>query len=95
MRPSQLKFEVRKKIAHELHTTGYLIKEEDHINKIGFSERTDAVIEPRLSLQWFCAMEKLAAPALESVMNDTIQFHPSKFKNILFSKKIGDEPGPL
>ncbi|GIR57810.1 MAG: valine--tRNA ligase [Crocinitomicaceae bacterium] len=75
------RFEVRKKIAHELHTTGYLIKEEDHINKIGFSERTDAVIEPRLSLQWFCAMEKLSKPALENVMNNTIQFHPEKFKN--------------
>ena len=75
------RFEVRKKIAYELHTTGYLIKEEDHINKIGFSERTDAVIEPRLSLQWFCAMEKLSKPALENVMNNTIQFHPEKFKN--------------
>ena len=75
------RFEVRKKIAHELHTTGYLIKEEDHINKIGFSERTDAVIEPRLSLQWFCAMEKLSKPALENVMNNTVQFHPVKFKN--------------
>ena len=75
------RFEVRKKIAHELHTTGYLIKEEDHINKIGFSERTDAVIEPRLSLQWFCAMEKLSKPALENVMNNTVQFHPEKFKN--------------
>ena len=58
------RFEVRKKIALELHNTGYLIKEEDHINKIGFSERTDAVIEPRLSLQWFCAMEELSKPAL-------------------------------
>ena len=75
------RFEVRKKIAYELHTTGYLIKEEDHINKIGFSERTDAVIEPRLSLQWFCAMEKLSKPALENVMNNTVQFHPEKFKN--------------
>ena len=75
------RFEVRKKIAYELHTTGYLIKEEDHINKIGFSERTDAVIEPRLSLQWFCAMEKLSKPALENVINNTIQFHPEKFKN--------------
>ncbi|MEC7618504.1 MAG: valine--tRNA ligase [Bacteroidota bacterium] len=75
------RFEVRKKIAYELHTTGYLIKEEDHINKIGFSERTDAVIEPRLSLQWFCAMEKLSKPALKNVMNNTIQFHPEKFKN--------------
>ncbi len=75
------RFEVRKKIAQELHNTGYLIKEEDHINKIGFSERTDAVIEPRLSLQWFCAMEKLSKPALNNVLNNTVQFHPEKFKN--------------
>ena len=54
---------------------------EDHINKIGFSERTDAVIEPRLSLQWFCSMKELSIPALDNVMNDTVQFHPSKFKN--------------
>ena len=72
---------MRSKIAHELHNTGYLIKEEDHINKIGFSERTDAVIEPRLSLQWFCAMEKISKPALDNVMNNTVQFHPEKFKN--------------
>ena len=75
------RFDARKEIAKDLDSNGWLIKTQDHINKIGFSERTDAVIEPRLSLQWFCAMEKLAAPALESVMNDTIQFHPSKFKN--------------
>ena len=75
------RFEVRKSIAEELENTGYLIKIEDHINKIGYSERTDAIIEPRLSLQWFCSMKDLSIPALENVMNDTIQFHPSKFKN--------------
>ena len=75
------RFEVRKKIALELHNTGYLIKEEDHINKIGFSERTDAVIEPRLSLQWFCAMEELSKPALDHVIDNTVQFYPEKFKN--------------
>ena len=75
------RFEVRKKIASELHNTGYLIKEEDHINKIGFSERTDAVIEPRLSLQWFCAMEELSKPALDHVIDNTVQFYPEKFKN--------------
>jgi valyl-tRNA synthetase len=75
------RFEVRELISQELELLGYLIKTEDHINKIGFSERTDAIIEPRLSLQWFCAMEKLSAPALDNVMNDKVQFHPSKFKN--------------
>ncbi len=77
----QDRFAVRKQIALDLEEQGYLVKAEDHINKIGFSERTDAVIEPKLSLQWFCAMEKLSRPALENVMNDTIQFHPPKFKN--------------
>jgi valyl-tRNA synthetase len=75
------RFDVRRLIAKELDELGYLIKVEDHINKIGFSERTDAIIEPRLSLQWFCSMEKLSAPALENVMNDNVQFHPAKFKN--------------
>ncbi len=75
------RFEVRKQIALDLEENGYLVKTEDHINKIGFSERTDAVIEPKLSLQWFCSTEDLAKPALENVMNDNIQFHPEKFKN--------------
>ena len=77
----QDRFAVRKQIAQDLDAQGYLVKTEDHINKIGFSERTDAVIEPKLSLQWFCKMEDLAKPALEHVMNDDIQFHPAKFKN--------------
>ncbi len=75
------RFEVRKKIEAELSDSGYLVKVEDHVNKVGFSERTDAVIEPRLSLQWFCSMKELSKPALENVMNDTIKFYPSKFKN--------------
>src|SRR5690606_38104788 len=75
------RFDVRKKIALELDDNGYLVKTEDHINKVGFSERTDAVIEPRLSLQWFCSMQELSKPALENVMNDTIRFFPPKFKN--------------
>lgn len=75
------RFEVRKQIALDLEEQGYLFKTEDHINKIGFSERTNAIIEPKLSMQWFCAMEDLAKPALDNVMNDTIQFHPEKFKN--------------
>ncbi len=75
------RFEVRKEIAKELDAKGYLVKVEDHINKIGFSERTDCVIEPRLSLQWFVAMKELAQPALDNVMNGNIAFHPDKFKN--------------
>jgi valyl-tRNA synthetase len=58
-----------------------LVKTEDHINKVGFSERTNAIIEPRLSLQWFVSMKELAQPALENVMNGKIQFHPDKMKN--------------
>lgn len=75
------RFAVRQAIEKELHDKGYLVKTEDHINKIGFSERTNAVIEPRLSLQWFVSMKELAQPALENVMNGNIQFHPEKFKN--------------
>ncbi|HAE30413.1 MAG TPA: valine--tRNA ligase, partial [Flavobacteriales bacterium] len=75
------RFVARKQIAIDLEEQGYLVKSEDHINKIGFSERTDAIIEPKLSLQWFCAMEDLAKPALEHVMNNNVQFHPAKFKN--------------
>ena len=75
------RFEVRKAIERELHEKGYLIKTEDHINKVGYSERTNAVIEPKLSLQWFVDMKELSAPALENVMNGNIAFHPEKFKN--------------
>lgn len=75
------RFVVRKQIAKDLDKLGNLVKIEDYTNKVGRSERTDAIIEPRLSLQWFMAMEKLAKPALEHVMDDTIQFHPAKFKN--------------
>jgi valyl-tRNA synthetase len=75
------RFEVRKKISKELEEKGYLLKAENYTNKVGFSERTDEVIEPKLSLQWFMRMSEMAKPALEVVMNDTIKFHPSKFKN--------------
>ncbi|MDX1351236.1 MAG: valine--tRNA ligase, partial [Putridiphycobacter sp.] len=77
----QDRFEVRKAIAKELEASGYLVKVEDHINKVGYSERTDVPIEPKLSLQWFVDMKKLAAPALENVMNGTIKFHPDNLKN--------------
>jgi valyl-tRNA synthetase len=75
------RFECRKKFPEELDRLGNLVKVEDYTNKVGRSERTNAVIEPRLSLQWFLAMEELSKPALDAVMNDTVQFHPPKFKN--------------
>ena len=75
------RFEVRKLIEKELHETGFLVKTEDHINKVGFSERTNAIIEPKLSMQWFVEMKDLAKPALENVMNNNVQFYPEKFKN--------------
>jgi valyl-tRNA synthetase len=75
------RFEVRKEIAVDLEKNGFLVKTEEYKNKVGFSERTDAVIEPKLSMQWFCKMEEFSKPALEHVMNDDIQFHPAKFKN--------------
>ncbi|MBK9290024.1 MAG: valine--tRNA ligase [Bacteroidetes bacterium] len=76
------RFEARKAIVPLLEQAGLLAKVEDYVNKVGFSERTDAVIEPRISLQWFLRMQAFAQKALEVVENDTIQFHPAKFKNI-------------
>ncbi len=75
------RFEVRKQIVIDLKEKAFLVKEEDYLNKVGYSERTDSVIEPKLSMQWFLQMKELAQPALENVMNDTIQIHPPKFKN--------------
>lgn len=75
------RFEVRDLIIPDLEAAGNLVKMEDYVNKVGFSERTDAVIEPKLSMQWFLKMKELSAPALEHVMNDDIQLHPAKFKN--------------
>jgi len=76
------RIEVRKIIALDLESSGNLVKIEDYVNQVGFSERTDAIVEPRLSLQWWVDMKKLAAPALEAVMSDEISFHPAKFKNL-------------
>ncbi len=73
--------EARKNVARALEEKDLLVKVEDIVNKVGYSERTDAVIEPKLSLQWFCAMKELARPALQSVMNDEIRFVPENFKN--------------
>ncbi len=75
------RFQARKKVVEQLTQQELLLKTEDYVNKIGYSERTDAVIEPRLSLQWFLRMKEMAGPALEHVMNDDVALLPSKFKN--------------
>jgi valyl-tRNA synthetase len=75
------RFTVRKKIVKELEEKGHLVKVEDIKNKVGYSERTDAVIEPRLSLQWFVKMAELAKPALEVVNDGRVKLHPQKFAN--------------
>ena len=78
----QDRFVVRKAIAKELEDKGQLIKTEDYINKVGTSERTKAVIEPRLSDQWFLKMENLAKPALKAVLESgDIKLFPKKFEN--------------
>jgi valyl-tRNA synthetase len=76
------RFKARDEVVKELEGRGQMVKVEDYVNKVGFSERTDAVIEPRLSMQWFLKMKELSRPALESVLNGDIQLHPAKFKNI-------------
>ena len=76
------RFVVRKEIVEELETLGQLIKKEPHTHNVGTSERTKAVIEPRLSDQWFLKMEELAKPAINAVLNsDEINLVPSKFNN--------------
>ena len=75
------RFVVRKEIAKELEEKDLLLKAEDYINKVGTSERTGAVIEPKVSVQWFLKMADLAKPALDVVMSDEVKFHPEKFKN--------------
>ena len=76
------RFEARKWIVEKLTEAGQIVSTEDYTSEIGYSERTDAVVEPRLSLQWWVKMKALAEPALKAVMEDEIQFHPVKFKNL-------------
>ena len=76
------RFEVRKQIEKDLEAAGLLEKTEPYTNNVGFSERTDAIIEPKLSMQWFLKMDGLAQPATEAVENNTIRFHPEKYKNM-------------
>jgi valyl-tRNA synthetase len=76
------RIEVRKKIVQDLEVAGNVVSIKDYTHQVGFSERTDAIVEPRLSLQWWVDMKQLASPALEAVMTDEINFHPAKFKNL-------------
>ncbi|MEO8405159.1 MAG: valine--tRNA ligase [Chitinophagaceae bacterium] len=76
------RFEARKNIVKDLEANGYLLKTEDYTSEVGYSERTDAVVEPRLSLQWWVDMKKISGPALSSVVDEEIKFYPAKFKNL-------------
>lgn len=75
------RFEVRKLIEKDLENAGLIEKIEPYTNKVGFSERTNVAIEPKLSMQWFLKMGVIAKPALDAVENDIIKFHPVKYKN--------------
>lgn len=75
------RFVVRKKIAKDLEELGHIVKVEDIKNKVGYSERTDAVIEPKLSMQWFLKMDTVSKPALENVVNGEVKLIPEKFIN--------------
>ena len=75
------RFAVRKKIAKDLEEAGHIVKIEDIKNKVGFSERTDAVIEPKLSMQWFLKMDKISKPALKAVIEGDVNLIPDKFIN--------------
>jgi valyl-tRNA synthetase len=76
------RFKAKELAEKELQKTGNLVKVENYDNKIGRSERTNAVIEPRLSLQWFLKMKKISEPALNAVLNGDVHIHPAKFKNL-------------
>ncbi|MCU0436521.1 MAG: valine--tRNA ligase [Raineya sp.] len=76
------RFWVRREAIKDLEEQGLLVKVEEYKNQVGTSERTGAVIEPKLSMQWWLKMSEIAKPAYENVMNDTIRFFPEKFKNM-------------
>ncbi|MCX6311459.1 MAG: valine--tRNA ligase [Bacteroidetes bacterium] len=75
------RFAVRKEIVKDLEEAGYLVKVEELKNNVGYSERTNAVIEPRLSMQWFVSMKGISQPALENVLNGEVKLIPEKFIN--------------
>jgi valyl-tRNA synthetase len=76
------RFDARKLIVKDLEDAGHIVKIEDYTNQVGYSERTDVVVEPRLSLQWWVDMKKIYSPALKAVVEDEIKFYPPKFKNL-------------
>ncbi|MBK9734323.1 MAG: valine--tRNA ligase [Saprospiraceae bacterium] len=76
------RFIVRKKFVKDLEQAGFIEKSEDYQNNVGRSERTNSVVEPRLSLQWYVDMKALAGPALDAVMRDEVEFFPKNQKNI-------------
>ena len=75
------RFDVREQIEKDLNAAGLLEKVEAYTNKVGFSERTNVAIEPKLSMQWFLKMQHFADMALPPVMNDELKFYPAKYKN--------------
>ncbi len=75
------RFAVRKQIVKDLKEAGHLVGEEEFVTRIGRSERTNTVVEPKLSLQWFVKMKEISTKAYQAVENDEIKLHPAKFKN--------------
>ncbi|HYC38994.1 MAG TPA: valine--tRNA ligase [Chitinophagaceae bacterium] len=76
------RFQARKKVVEDLRAADQLEKIEDYVHQVGYSERTDVVVEPRLSMQWWVRMKELAEPALQAMLNDEIRFYPPKFRNL-------------
>ncbi|HEX4375450.1 MAG TPA: valine--tRNA ligase [Puia sp.] len=72
------RFEARKKVVEQLKADGLLVKEEDYQTRVGFSQRTNAVVEPKISTQWFLKMKELAGPALNAVVSGEIKIHPEE-----------------
>jgi valyl-tRNA synthetase len=78
------RFDVRKKITEDLEAAGHLVKVEDYTNRVGYSQRTQVPIEPKLSMQWFLKMQELVKPAVENVKNGKLKLTPERFKNTYF-----------
>lgn len=76
------RFAARKKMVAALEAEGMLVKTEDYTSEVGYSERTNEVVEPRLSLQWWVDMKKISGPALDAVNREEIRFYPAKFRNL-------------
>ena len=76
------RFKAKKEIVDELNAKGLISKIENYNHNIALSERTNCVVEPKLSLQWFVKMKELAKPAIDAVKNGDIKFHPKKYVNV-------------